>query len=90
MRFVLCDGCSLYKYNKELKIFTRGDTSLKNKITALATGEGVLNAKTNNDFNQYMPKKINRTLNFEPITVDTVNRIINGLKPRTSTGVYSV
>ena len=34
-----------------------------------------------------MPRKTNCTLKFEPITVDTVSRIIGGLKPKTSTGV---
>ena len=51
---------------------------------------GLLNAKTKNHFNQYMPRKTNCTLSFEPITVDTISRIINDLKPKTSTGVDSV
>ena len=51
---------------------------------------GVLNAKTKKNFNQYMPRKTNWTLRFEPITVDTISRIINDLKPKTSTGVDSV
>ena len=34
---------------------------------------GVLNANINNDFNQYIPRKTNCTLKFEPITVDTVS-----------------
>ena len=51
---------------------------------------GVLNANTNNDFNQYMPRKANCVLKFEPITVDTVNRIIGDLKPKTSTGVDNI
>ena len=50
---------------------------------------GVLNTDINNDFNKYMPRKTNCTLKFEPITVDTVIRIIGGLKPKTSTGVDS-
>ena len=33
---------------------------------------GVINANTNNDFNQYMPRKTNCTLMFEPITGDTI------------------
>ena len=37
-----------------------------------------------------MPRKTNCTLRFEPITVDTISRIINDLKPKTSTGVDSV
>ena len=37
-----------------------------------------------------MPGKTNCTLRFEPITVDTISRIINDLKPKTSTGVDSV
>ena len=51
---------------------------------------GVLNTDINNDFNKYMPRKTNCTLKFEPITVDTVIRIIGGLKPKTSTGVDSI
>ena len=51
---------------------------------------GLLNAKTKKNFNQYMPRKTNCTLRFEPITVDTISRIINYLKPKTSTGVDSV
>ena len=50
---------------------------------------GVLNTDINNDFNKYMSRKTNCTLKFEPITVDTVIRIIGGLKPKTSTGVVS-
>ena len=34
-----------------------------------------------------MPSKANCTLMFEPITVDTISRIISGLKPKTSNGV---
>ena len=37
-----------------------------------------------------MPRKTNCTLKFEPITVDTVIRIICGLKPKPSTGVDSI
>ena len=51
---------------------------------------GLLNAKTKNNFNQYMPRKTKCTLRSEPITVDTISRIINDLKPKTSTGVDSV
>ena len=51
---------------------------------------GVLNTDINNDFNKYMPRKTNCTLKFEPITVDTVIRIIGGLTPKTSTGVDSI
>ena len=51
---------------------------------------GVLNANTNNDFNQYMPRKANCALKFEPITADTINRIIGDLKPKTSTGVDNI
>ena len=47
---------------------------------------GVLNGNTNNDFNQYMPRKTNCTLMFEPITRDTISRIISSLKSKTSTG----
>ena len=52
--------------------------------------EGLLNAKTKNNFNQDMPRKTNCTLRFEPIAVDTISRIVNDLKPKTSTGVDSV
>ena len=51
---------------------------------------GLLNANTKNNFNQYKPRKTNCTLRFELITVDTISRIINDLKPKTSTGVDSV
>ena len=39
------------------------------------------------DFNQYMPAKPNCNLTFQPITVDITSRIIDSLKPKTSTGV---
>ena len=39
------------------------------------------------DFNQYMPAKPNCNLTFQPITVDITSRIIESLKPKTSTGV---
>ena len=42
---------------------------------------------TNVDFNQYMPAKPNSNLTFQPITVDITSRIIDSLKPKTSTGV---
>ena len=42
---------------------------------------------TNVDFNQYMPVKPNCNLTFQPITVDITSRIIDSLKPKTSTGV---
>ena len=51
-------------------------------------GGGVIKCK--NNFNQYMPRKTNCTLRFEPITVDTISRIINDLKPKTSTGMDSI
>ena len=51
---------------------------------------GVSNESTNNDFNRYMPSKANCTLMFEPITVDTISRIISGLKPKTSTGIDNI
>ena len=38
-------------------------------------------------FNQYMPAKPNCNLTFQPITVDITSRIIDSLKPKTSTGV---
>ena len=51
---------------------------------------GVLNTNRNIDFNQYMPLKTNCTLIFKEITVDNTRRIIDSLKPKTSTGVDSV
>ena len=43
---------------------------------------------TNVDFNQYMPAKPNSNLTFQPITFDITSRIIDSLKPKTtSTGV---
>ena len=51
---------------------------------------GVLNTNRNIDFNQYMPLKTNCTLIFQEITVDNTRRIIDSLKPKTSTGVDSV
>ena len=39
------------------------------------------------DFNLYMPAKPNCNLTFQPITVDITCRIIDSLKPKTSTGV---
>ena len=42
---------------------------------------------TNVDFNQYMPAKPNSNLTFQPITVDITSRIIDSLKPKTSTGI---
>ena len=51
---------------------------------------GLLNANRDIDFNQYMPLKTNCTLIFQAITIDTTSRIIDSLKPKTSTGVDSV
>ena len=51
---------------------------------------GLLNANRNIDFNQYMPLKTYCTLIFQAITIDTTSRIIDSLKPKTSTGVDSV
>ena len=51
---------------------------------------GVLNTNRNIDFNQYMPLKTNCTLIFHEITVNNARRIIDSLKPKTSTGVGSV
>ena len=42
---------------------------------------------TNVDSNQYMSVKPNCNLTFQPITVDITSRIIDSLKPKTSTGV---
>ena len=39
------------------------------------------------DFNQYMPANPNCNLTFQPITVNITSRIIDSLKPKTSTGV---
>ena len=52
-------------------------------ISVVDTGQ--INA--NVDFNQYMPAKPNSNLTFQPITVDITSRIIDSLKPKTSTGV---
>ena len=46
---------------------------------------GQINAAV--DFNQYMPAKPNCNLTFQPITVDITSRIIDSLKPKTSTEV---
>ena len=51
---------------------------------------GVLNTNRNIDFNQYMPLETDCTLIFQEITVDNTRRIIDSLKPKTSTGVDSV
>ena len=57
----------------------------------ISSGDGgLLNVKTKNNFNEYMPRKTNCTLRFEPITVDTIRRNINDLIPKTSIGVDSV
>ena len=50
----------------------------------------LLNANRDIDFNQYMPLKTNCTLIFQTITIDTTSRIIDSLKPKTSTGVDCV
>ena len=39
------------------------------------------------DFEQYMPAKPNCNLKFQSVTVDNVSRIIDSLKPKTSSGV---
>ena len=51
---------------------------------------GLLNANRNIDFNKYMPLKTNCTLIFQAITIDTISKIIDSLKAKTSTGVDSV
>ena len=48
---------------------------------------GPLNANPTADFEQYMPAKPNCNLKFQSITVDNVSRIIDSLKPKTSSGV---
>ena len=78
---------------QEFKL-ANGDTISEPKQIANACNDffigigdvGVLNGNTNNDFNQYMLRKTNCTLMFEPITRDTISRIISSLKSKTSTG----
>ena len=48
---------------------------------------GPLNANPIADFEQYMPAKPNCNLKFQSVTVDNVSRIIDSLKPKTSSGV---
>ena len=48
---------------------------------------GSLNANPSADFEQYMPAKPNCNLKFQSVTVDNVSRIIDSLKPKTSSGV---
>ena len=45
------------------------------------------NANPIADFEQYMPAKPNCNLKFQSVTVDNVSRIIDSLKPKTSSGV---
>ena len=51
---------------------------------------GLLNANPIADFEQYMPAKPNCSLIFQSVTVDNVNRIIDSLKPKTSSGEYNI
>ena len=51
---------------------------------------GPLNANPIADFEQYMPAKPNCNLKFHSVTVDNVSRIIDSLKPKTSSGVDSI
>ena len=51
---------------------------------------GLLNANPIADFEQYMPAKPNCSLIFQSVTVDNVNRIIDSLKPKTSSGVDNI
>ena len=51
---------------------------------------GLLNANRNIEFNQYYAIKTNCTLICQAITIDTTSRIIDSLKPKTSTVVDSV
>ena len=84
-------------YPKEFQL-TNGNTISEPKEIANAFNDffvsigdtGVLNTNRNIDFNQYMPLKTNCTLIFQEITVDNTRRIIDSLKPKTSTGVDSV
>ena len=46
-----------------------------------------LNANPIADFEQYMPAKPNCNGKFQSVTVDNVSRIIDSLKPKTSSGV---
>ena len=48
---------------------------------------GPLNANPIADFELYMPAKPNCSLKFQSVTVDNVGRIIDSLKPKTSSGV---
>ena len=48
---------------------------------------GPLNANPIADFEQYMSAKPNCNLKFYSVTVDNVSRIIDSLKPKTSSGV---
>ena len=85
-------------FPQELKLANGNTISEPKKIAnafndffiGIGDGAGVSNASTNNDLNRYMPSKANCTLMFEPITVDTISRIISGLKPKTSTGVDNI
>ena len=84
-------------FSKKFKL-TNGNTISEPKKIANAFNDffvsigdtGVLNTNRNIDFNQYMPLKTNCTLIFQEITVDNTRRIIDSLKPKTSTGVDSV
>ena len=84
-------------FPQEFKL-ANGDTISEPKQIANASNDffigigdvGVLNANNNNDFNQYMLRKTNCNLMFEPITGDTISRIIGGLKPKTSTAVDNI
>ena len=51
---------------------------------------GLLNANATADFEQYLPAKRNCTLKFQSVTVDNVRRIIDSLKPKSSSGVDSI
>ena len=51
---------------------------------------GLLNANPISDFEQYMSAKRKYNLKFQPVTVDNVSRIIDDLKPKTSSGVDSI
>ena len=84
-------------FPKEIKLTNGNTISEPNEIANafndffVSIGDtGVLNTNRNIDFNQYMPLKTNCTLIFEEITVDNTRRIIDSLKPKTSTGVDSV
>ena len=51
---------------------------------------GLLSANPIADFEQYMPAKSSCNLKFQSVMVDNVTRIINSLKPKTSSVVDNI